>query len=144
MEHMTFTETITAPKEKVWHVMLDDATYRDWTSVFNPGSYYEGGWNQGDSIRFLGNEDDGTVSGMYSTIEESRPYEYVAIRHLGEIHHGVEKPFEAPGLEAYGFEEVDGVTTVTVTLEVPTEYKEMFMDMWPKGLARIKELATAS
>jgi uncharacterized protein YndB with AHSA1/START domain len=63
MKTLHFSIIINATKEKVWHAMLDDATYRQWTSVFNPsGSYYEGGLNTGDSIRFLGPNEDGTVS----------------------------------------------------------------------------------
>ena len=43
MEKLHFSISIKAPKEKVWDTMLNDVTYRQWTSVFNPpGSYYEG------------------------------------------------------------------------------------------------------
>ena len=131
--------------------MLEDATYREWTSVFNPsGSYYEGSWEEGSDMRFLGPDTDGTVSGMISRIKESRPYDFISIQHLGEIHKGEEKlwPQEqwggAEAFENYTFKEVDGGTEVVVDMiGVPDEYAEMFKDMWPKGLEKLKELATS-
>ncbi len=51
--------------------MLEDATYREWTSAFNEtGSYYEGDWNPGSEIRFLGPDDEGSLGGMIATVEE--------------------------------------------------------------------------
>ena len=52
-EKLKYSIAINAPKEKVWHTMLDDKTYRERTAEFNPGSYYEGDWKQGSEIRFL-------------------------------------------------------------------------------------------
>lgn len=52
-EKLKYSITINAPKEKVWHTMLDDKTYREWTTEFNPGSYYEGDRKEGSEIRFL-------------------------------------------------------------------------------------------
>lgn len=34
--------TINASPEAVWNVMLEDDTYRKWTSAFAEGSYYKG------------------------------------------------------------------------------------------------------
>lgn len=39
MNKLHFEVHINAPKEKVWNMMLEDATYRQWTEVFMPGSY---------------------------------------------------------------------------------------------------------
>jgi len=41
MQKLHFSIVINAPKEKVWHAMLDDKQYREWTGAFNPGSYSE-------------------------------------------------------------------------------------------------------
>lgn len=146
MENNHYSITIGAPKQKVWETMLNDATYREWTAVFNPsgGSYYEGDWSQGSDIRFLGADEGGTVSGMISKIKESRPYEFVSIQHIGEIIKGEEKiyPGQSQGFENYTFNEVEGGTEVVVELiDLPYEYKEMFDDMWPKALEKLKELA---
>lgn len=153
MQTLHFSILINADKEKVWKTMLEDETYREWTKVFNPGSesYYEGGWNEGDEIRFLGNDTEGTVSGMLSRIKESRPYDFVSIQHLGEINKGVEKLWYGEGTtnieayENYTLEEKDGGTEVIIDLnmsdEFPYNIEEMFKGLWPKALESLKTLA---
>ena len=43
MQKMHFSTTVNAPRKKVWDTMLEDSTYRDWTTAFNQkGSWYEG------------------------------------------------------------------------------------------------------
>ncbi|HET9348156.1 MAG TPA: hypothetical protein VFO13_03345, partial [Arthrobacter sp.] len=77
--------TINAPVQDVWTTMLNDATYREWTSVFNSDSYYEGDWSQGSEIRFLGPDGDGSLAGMIATVEENRPNELISLRYIGQI-----------------------------------------------------------
>ncbi len=145
METLTFKTIINAPKEKVWDTMLEDATYRQWTTAFHEGSYYKGSWEQGSVIKFLGPNGDGTEGGMYAVIEVNRPYEFISIKHLGELHNDVEKPWSTEkgqeGYENYTFTEVDCSTELTVDLKVPVEFKDMFNGMWPKALEKLKELA---
>ncbi len=153
MQTLHFSIWIDADKEKVWNTMLGDETYREWTNVFNPGmeSYYEGGWNEGDDIRFLGPDKEGTVSGMISRVKESRPYDFISLQHLGEINKGKEKLWYGEGTsnveayENYTFEEKDGGTEVIVDLEAadgfPYNMEEMFKEMWPKALESLKVLA---
>jgi len=148
MEKIHFSIFIKAPAKKVWETMLNDATYREWTTVFNPtGSYFEGDWSPGSSMRFLGPDKDGTVSGMLSKIKESRPYEYISIVHLGEIIQGKEKMWtdaDTHGVEAqenYTFKEVAGGTEVKIDLHTSKEFKAMFEGMWPQALEKLKELA---
>jgi uncharacterized protein YndB with AHSA1/START domain len=150
MEKLHFSISINAPKEKVWDVMLNDVTYRQWTSVFNPsGSYYEGDWNTGSSIRFLGPNPDGTVSGMLSRIKENRQYEFISIQHLGEILNGQEKIWSEEVTkgnefcENYTLKQTGEVTEVTVDLDSNEEWKKMFEEMWPKALEKVKTLAEA-
>ena len=54
MQKLHFSIVINAPKEKVWHTMLDDTTYREWTAAFNPGSHYKGIGIKGQRYSFLG------------------------------------------------------------------------------------------
>lgn len=67
MEKLNFAVSINAPAEKVWKVLFDDATYRNWTSVFAPGSYAETDWKEGSKALFS----DGKGSGMVSRIAKS-------------------------------------------------------------------------
>ena len=94
MQKLHFSITINAPKEKVWDTMLGDATYREWTNVFNPGSYFKGDWSEGSKILFLGpdpSDPNGqSEGGMSSRIKTSRKYEFVSIEHLGLVKNDVE------------------------------------------------------
>ncbi|TFB91401.1 SRPBCC domain-containing protein [Cryobacterium sp. HLT2-28] len=143
MENLRLSVDVDAPAQHVWNVMLDLDTYREWTGAFHEGSTYEGGWNEGDVIRFLGPNDDGTASGLFGTIVENRPHEFVSIRYLGDTENDVENR-EGPtvGLhESYSFSETDGVTTLVVELEVPDEWADDMRGMWAEAIVTIKRLA---
>lgn len=149
MEKQRYAITINAPKEKVWKTMLEDATYREWTSAFNPGgSYFEGSWLKGSEIRFLGpHPETGKLGGMFSRIHDNRPYEFISIEHLGIIEDGkVDTTSEAvkkwlPAHENYSFKDTDGGTEVLVEMDVAEDYLEYFQDVWPKALEKLKALA---
>ncbi len=146
METISFSTIINADKEKVWNTMLGKETYTQWTKAFHEGSYYEGSWEKGSEIRFIGPAEDGKPSGMYSRIKENIPHEFISIEHLGMIKDGqIDTTSEevkkwAPSFENYTFTEKDGKTEVKVEMQTPAEHKEMFGKMWPKALKELKEL----
>jgi uncharacterized protein YndB with AHSA1/START domain len=151
MQKLHFSITINAPKEKVWDTMLDDATYREWTTAFNPGSYYKGDWSKGSKILFLGPDPKtGKEGGMVSRIAEHKPYEYISIEHLGLVKDGVEDTTSeeakkwAPAFENYTFKEKEGATEVLVDMDAEEEYADMFSNMWPEALQKLKSLAESS
>jgi uncharacterized protein YndB with AHSA1/START domain len=135
---------INAPREKVWHAMLDDEPYREWTAAFNPGSYYKGSWTTGSEMLFLGPNPDGSPGegGMISRVEEAREPEFVSVQHLGIMHNGVrdmdgpEVKQWTPAFENYTFTEKDGGTEITVDVDL-----EEFEKYWSSGLAKLKEIA---
>jgi uncharacterized protein YndB with AHSA1/START domain len=149
MQKIHFSIHISAPKEKVWDVMLGDATYREWTVSFHPGSYYKGDWSEGSKMLFLGPDETGEKEGgMVSRIKENRKYEFISVEHLGMVMDGVEDTTSedvkkwTPAFENYTFTEKDGGTEVRVDMEVASdEFKEMFEGMWPKALLKLKEIA---
>jgi hypothetical protein len=147
MQKLHFSIHINAPKEKVWNTMLDNKTYREWTSVFSPGSDFVGNWDKGSKILFVGPNNNGKTSGMVSRIAENRPYEFLSIEHLGVVNDGVEDTTSEAvkgwvgALENYTFREVDGVTEVIVDMDSTDELSDEFNKMWPKGLQKLKELA---
>jgi uncharacterized protein YndB with AHSA1/START domain len=147
MKKLHFETKINAPVKKVWHTMLDDQTYREWTKAFGNPGYFEGSWDKGSDIRFIGPEEDGTVSGMISKIADNRMYEFISIKHIGMIMHGVEDTTSdeikkmGDAYENYTFSEENGVTTVKVDLDVMDDWADMFNEMWPKGLEKLKEMA---
>lgn len=147
MQKIHFSIQINSPREKVWHAMLDDETYREWTKPFNPRSYYEGNWETGSEIKFLGPGEGGEVGGMYSRIKEIRTNEFVSIEHIGMIQNGVIDTISeavkkwTPAFENYTFTDVDGGTQIDVDIDTNEEYKEMFEGMWPRALDILKGIA---
>lgn len=148
MQKLYFSMLINAPKAKVWHAMLDEQSYREWTKEFNDGSYYKGSWEKGSKILFLGPDPNtGAEGGMVSRIAENKPYEFISIQHLGIVQNGVEDTTSeaarkwTPAFENYTFKDEDGATNVLVDVDVEDEHAEMFNEMWLKGLRKLKELA---
>jgi uncharacterized protein YndB with AHSA1/START domain len=144
MKTLHYTISIDAPKETVWNAMLGHEGYKAWADEFAPGSGsdYEGSWEKGQKIRF----GDGK-EGMSSMIAENRPYEFVSIKHLGFIKGGVEDTQSAevrawaPAFENYSFSEKNGKTEVKVDVEEIPQMEEEFMDdVWPKALAKLKDI----
>ena len=146
MEKLNFSILIDAPKEKVWNTMIEDNTYRMWTEEFTPGSYYTGNWNKGSKILFLAPGNDGKTGGMVSRIKENRLHEYISIEHLGEVIDGVEDTTSdrvkdwAGALENYTFVDKNGKTELVVEMYINKEFKEMFENIWPMALQKLKEL----
>ena len=85
MQTLKFSVLINATPEKVWNTMLQDATYRIWTREFHEGSYFEGSWEKGSEIHFLGPDENGNMGGMYARISANIKHEFVSIQHLGFI-----------------------------------------------------------
>jgi hypothetical protein len=51
---LQFTRSILAEPHVVWSHLTDPNSYRQWTSAFAEGSRFEGAWESGAAIRFLG------------------------------------------------------------------------------------------
>ena len=135
---LNYQVEIAAPRARVWEQMLGDAGYRDWTTAFCEGSYYEGRWETGADIRFLGPTGDG----MRARIEVAQAPEYVSIEHLGELVGNAAKECgDWQGVfERYRLSEQAGGTLLAVELsQVPDAYVEMMNSMWPAALARLKK-----
>lgn len=143
MKTLNFSITINAPVEKVYKTMLALDTYKEWTTPFEPTSYYEGDWTEGSVIKFL----SARGGGMYSEIAENKQNEFVSIRHLGMIDVNGAIDIEsdavkawAPSYENYTFVGKGNETEVKVDLGVPEEWEEMFNESWPKALLKLKEI----
>ncbi len=146
MKKRTYTIDIQAPATEVSAKMLGEDTFKQWTSVFNPTSYFQGGWNKGDKICFIGLSESGKREGMVARIEEHIPNTFVSIHHYGlldgdqEILEGPQVDDWANAHENYTFKEKDGITTVIVDVDVNDAYLDYFNDTWPKALKRLKEI----
>jgi uncharacterized protein YndB with AHSA1/START domain len=140
MKQLHYHIDIKAPRMKVWDVLWDDTSYRDWSSAFAEGSYAVSDWNEGSPIQFL---DPTSNSGMSAIIEKKTPGEYICFKHIAEIKNGKEEPFSQGnfGREKYTLKDERGATRLLVDLDAPDEYQAMFDDMFPKALARVRQLA---
>jgi uncharacterized protein YndB with AHSA1/START domain len=145
---MDFRIEIDATREKVWDVLFGEETYPQWTTAFSEGSKVETDWKKGSKALFL----DASNRGMVSRIAENVPNEFMSIEHLGMYDKGVEDYDSehvkswAGAKENYTLTEADGKTTLDIFMEMDESEKnkqmiDMFADMWPKALAKVKELA---
>ncbi len=138
---------INSSPQGVWDAIVNDRKYRFWTSAFQEGSFFEGGWNKGDAIRFIAINREGKKEGMVSEIAESIYPEFISIRHLGYIMDGVEDTTSekikewAPSYENYKLEKLEGQKTLfKLDMEVTDAYYQMFLEIWPKALDKLKEV----
>lgn len=145
MKKLVFTTVIEAPRDTVWDRMLAPATYEQWTAAFAEGSRYEGSWDEGARILFLG--PDG--NGMVSTIAASRRPAFLSILHLGVVKGVVEDTTSeavkawAGAHENYTFSEKGSGTELKVELDVTPDFEAFMNETWPKALARLKEISEA-
>lgn len=148
MKRTQYKIDIKAPAATVYKTMLgleDKSTYEAWTAEFNPSSTYEGSWDKGSKILFVGVGEDGQRGGMVSEIAENILNQFVSIRHLGivkgdtEITTGEEVEAWAGGLENYSFEENNGMTTLTVDIDMVEDYIDYFDMAYPKALNKLKQ-----
>lgn len=138
MTTLNFSVTINAPKEVVWDKLWSDASYRQWTAVFSPGSFAETDWKEGSTVKFLSPSGDG----MYSLIEKKTPYEEMTFKHLGEIHKGVQEAKDWAGArESYRLKETNGTTELSVQMDSTDDFKEYFEKTFPKALQVVKEIS---
>jgi hypothetical protein len=149
MKKVHFIVKINAPVNKVYDAMLgisNKSNYEEWTALFNSTSTYEGNWNKGSKMLFVGTDEKGEKGGMVSEIFDNVLNQFVSIRHYGlvkanvEITDGPEVEKWANGFENYTFAEKDGTTTVTVDLDIIEDFLDYMNETYPKALAKLKEL----
>jgi hypothetical protein len=125
---------------RVFQLMIDPECYRQWTSAFAVGSYFQGSWQQGEKIRFLAPSGDG----MVAEIAEHKPNEFISIRHLGFISNGVEDTTSeavrawAPAYENYTFLATPTGTKLVVDQDVTEAFEQDLVAAWPKALQLLK------
>ena len=148
MKKINLEIDINASCENVWDAIVKESKYRQWASVFHEGSYFEGSWNKGDTIRFLVINAEGQKEGMVSEIAESDYPHHISIRHLGFIYNGIDDTTSeeirkwAPSYENYTLEKLDAETSkFKLEMDIIDDYYEMFMKLWPKAMHKLKEVS---
>ncbi len=138
MEKLHFDIQIKAEAIKVWSVLWDDFSFRQWTSAFTEGSFYQGNLQEGATIKFL----DAKNNGMYSKIVKLVPNEEIIFRHLGEIYEGIETPRNlGEATERYVLAEDENITHLEVEIQTTEEFKSFFEEKFPDALSNVKHLS---
>jgi uncharacterized protein YndB with AHSA1/START domain len=147
MENSTFKVLINAPREKVWDTLLSETNYPKWSAVFCEGSHAVTDWKEGSKALFLDNK----KQGMVATIAKNVPNEFLSIKPLGEIKDGVEDYDSPTAKQMAGMFEnytltADGDKTLLVVElsgeeEIPQEFKDFLLNVWPKAMDNIKAIA---
>ena len=143
MNTLHFSTEINATAQKVWDVLWNDDTYRQWTSVFCEGSYMKGDLVQGGRIHFL-SPDKG---GMFSTVERLEPTVAMWFKHEGEIKNGEEMPRDeaseswSGAREQYELIPIPEGILLKVMMDITPDHEEYFNGVFPKALEKVKELS---
>ena len=140
MKTQNFEIKIKAPQAKVWNTLWEDKTFRDWANFVDEGTYMVGEMKEGNEVQFIS-----SVSGygVTSLIEKLTPNEFVLFRHIADTKESGEQERAKDwtgGTESHSLAEEDGVTTLTVEFDVPSELEETFKVRFPKALERVKLL----
>ena len=143
MQRKEFKTTIRASKEKIWKVLWEDKTYRQWTAPFSEGSHAKSDWEEGSKILFLG--PDG--NGMVSKIQEKRAPEFMSFEHLGIVKGGVEDTTSeeikqwAGAKENYTLQTINTQTKLVAAVDIAEDHVDYFQNAFPKALQIVKELS---
>jgi len=138
MEKLHFDIQINAEPEKVWSVLWDDFSFRQWTSAFTEGSFYQGNLKENEIIKFL----DPQNNGMFSKIVTLIPNQEIKFLHLGEIYNGVEAPQNwDEATERYILTEDENTTHLQVEIQTSKEFKSFFEEKFPDALSNVKHLS---
>jgi uncharacterized protein YndB with AHSA1/START domain len=141
MKKQQFSIEIKAPRERVWNTLWEDKTFRNWGNIIDEGQYMVGEIKEGNEVQFIS-----SVSGygVTSLVEKLTLNEFVSFRQIADTKDSGEREREKEwtgGTESYSLAENNGVTTLTVDIEVPPGQEETFRVRFPKALERVKILA---
>lgn len=141
MKEMSFSVKIHASKDRVWSVLWQDETFRDWAGFIDPGTYMAGELKEGNEIQFISSENG---YGVTSLVDKLHVGEFLLLKHRADTQESgkrLRKQEWSGGEERYTLVEDDGITTLTAAFDVPPELETFFKENYPKALERIKVLA---
>jgi len=136
---------ITAPKDKVWAVLMEDSYNRDWFSAFGEGLFADTDWVEGHKVAFV----DKNKNGIFGKVDTKLPYEKLSIVYEGMVVDGEEDSDSEDAKavkgnsETYELSEENGNTWLSITSDTDEKNQEWMSAAWEKALQRISELSHA-
>lgn len=144
MKKVTIKKSIllSAPKEIVWDVILNDKFTRIWYAAFSEGSHAQTDWRIGSKAIFT----DYSNSGLIGKIVANEPYEIISIMYQGIVTNGKED-YDSEiakdvlgGLETYRLTEKNGGTHLSIECDMGEDFFESMSMAWDRALEKIKQL----
>lgn len=140
MKELQFLVEIHATKKRVWDILWQDKTFREWAGIIDPGTHLVGDLKEGNEVQFI----SGNGYGVTSLVKKITPGEFLLLKHRADTQKNGTQQREdewSGGTESYTLTEKDGITTLTATFDVPPEMEDYFKANYPKALERVKVLA---
>jgi len=137
MKKLQFSIKINSSKEKLWSVLWDDQSFRDWASLIDEGTYIKGEMKEGNEIQFISSVNG---YGVTSLVSKLIPNEYVLFKHASDTQNigtATRDKQWSGGSESYSLIEEKGQTVLTIKSEIPEDLVEIFNTSIPKALERI-------
>ncbi|AYO57870.1 ATPase [Chryseobacterium sp. 6424] len=135
---------IKAPRQKIWDLLWNPETYKEWKQFFAPGSQFRSDWEVNGETFFLNAEG----SGLYSTIKSLHEPAEVVFSHLGMVREGrvdtaTVNQLEWSGAEEkYFLREIDSQTTeLRAIIHTTRDIENMMNEGFSKGFEYLKTLA---
>lgn len=141
MKEISFSITISATPERVWKILWQDNTFRDWAGLIDPGTYMVGEMKEGNIIQFISSENG---YGVTSKVDKLVANEFLLLSHKSDTkNNGTQEREEqwSGGKESYLLTQDEGKVILTVKFDVPEELEEMFTQLYPAALERIRTLS---
>lgn len=141
MRSMQFTVEINASRRRIWDTLWQDATFREWAGIIDPGTYMAGDLVEGNEVQFISAENGYGVTSKVETLVEN---EFLLLRHKADTQNTGEETRDdewTGGEESYALTDANGAMTLTVVFDVPSELEDYFNENYPKALQRVKALA---
>jgi len=119
--------------------MLSPEGYAQWTALFNPqGSWFEGSWEGGSHIRFVGPNEHGVLCGIKATVAQRIDYHSLTLKDLCYYEGDHDSEIWENGYERYTLHPSGSETHILVEAHVPSQVAEYMSSIWPRALARLK------
>ena len=141
MREIQYSIEIETSRENVWKTLWDDASFRDWASFIDEGTYMQGMMKEGSEVQFISSING---YGVTSFIEKLTVNEYVLFLHQADTMDSGQDSREKEwtgGKEGYHLKEKDAKIELVIIMDVPLHQEETFNERVPRALNRIKELA---